>query len=198
MASWREEYIQALQERDKREEASYQRLDSGLIDAFTKLLDRTAALEAGKAVNESSAREVQPHDPSQAIVPKEGNPQMRADLAEALRSNGQLQSRVKIAEAELARIKAQNTSDSRLIQDLTTQRTLLSQKVRDRDEEIRGKAKLLDDVQDEMISLNLQLNMAEQRSQKLVAENKDLIDRWMAQKGQEADEMNKAFQDSLK
>ncbi|RDW88509.1 autophagy protein [Coleophoma cylindrospora] len=198
MASWREEYIQALQERDKREEASYQRLDSGLIDAFTKLLDRTAALEAGKAVNESSAREVQPRNPSQAVVPKEGNTQMRADLAEALRSNGQLQSRVKVAEAELARIKAQNISDSRLIQDLTTQRTLLSQKVRDRDEEIRGKAKLLDDVQDEMISLNLQLNMAEQRSQKLVAENKDLIDRWMAQKGQEADEMNKAFQDSLK
>lgn len=48
-----------------------------------------------------------------------------------------------------------------------------------------------------MISLNLQLNMAEQRARKLVAENKDLIDRWMAQKGQEADEMNKAFQDSL-
>lgn len=69
---------------------------------------------------------------------------MRADLAEALRSNGQLQSRIKTAEAELARTRAQNISDRKMIKDLTAQRTLISQKVRDRDEEIKGKAKLLD------------------------------------------------------
>jgi hypothetical protein len=43
-----------------------------------------------------------------------------------------------------------------------------------------------------MISLNLQLNMAEQRSKKLQKENKDLVDRWMARMGQEADAMNEA------
>jgi len=43
-----------------------------------------------------------------------------------------------------------------------------------------------------MISLNLQLNMAEQRSNKLQGDNKDLIDRWMARMGQEADAMNDA------
>lgn len=43
-----------------------------------------------------------------------------------------------------------------------------------------------------MVSLNLQLNMAEQRSKKLQGDNKDLIDRWMAQKGQEADALNDA------
>jgi hypothetical protein len=33
MASWRDEYIQALHERNKREKASYQQLDDQLIEA---------------------------------------------------------------------------------------------------------------------------------------------------------------------
>jgi hypothetical protein len=47
-------------------------------------------------------------------------------------------------------------------------------------------------VQDELASLNLQLNMAEDRSSKLQRENKELVDRWMARMGQEADAMNEA------
>jgi hypothetical protein len=43
-----------------------------------------------------------------------------------------------------------------------------------------------------MLSLNLQLNMAEQRSKKLEGDNKDLVDRWMARMGQEADALNNA------
>lgn len=44
-----------------------------------------------------------------------------------------------------------------------------------------------------MISLNLQVNIAEQTSKKLKDENKELIDRWMARMGHEADEMNKTL-----
>lgn len=51
----------------------------------------------------------------------------------------------------------------------------------------------LQNIQDEMISLNLQLNMSEQNAKKLKAENKELIDRWMARKGREADEMNETL-----
>jgi hypothetical protein len=69
----------------------------------------------------------------------------------------------------------------------------LAQKVRDRDEELRGKARFLEENQDEMISLNLQVNIAEQTATKLRKENQDLIDRWMARMGVEADEMNKAL-----
>jgi len=194
MASWREEYIEALKERDEREKAIYQRIDDQLIDAFTKLLDRTAALEAEKTANPSSS-DIAPKDPAQPSNPSDGIARMRSDLAEALRSKGQLQSRLKVAEAELERVKTKNKSDTKLIMDLSGERVVLSTKVRDRDEELRGKAKLLDDVQDEMISLNLQLHMAEQRSKKLQTENKELIDRWMARMGHEADEMNKTLND---
>lgn len=43
-----------------------------------------------------------------------------------------------------------------------------------------------------MATLNLQLNMADEKSNKLQRENKDLVDRWMARMGQEADAMNDA------
>lgn len=43
-----------------------------------------------------------------------------------------------------------------------------------------------------MATLNLQLNMADEKSNKLQRENKELVDRWMARMGQEADAMNDA------
>lgn len=51
---------------------------------------------------------------------------------------------------------------------------------------------VMQNVQDELASLNLQLNMAEDRSSKLQRENQELIDRWMARMGKEADAMNEA------
>jgi Autophagy protein 16 (ATG16) len=48
----------------------------------------------------------------------------------------------------------------------------------------------LDDVQDEIVTLNLQLNMAEDEVKKLRQENQELVDRWMKRKGEEADKMN--------
>jgi hypothetical protein len=39
--------------------------------------------------------------------------------------------------------------------------------------------------------------MSEQKVKQLKAENKELIDRWMASKGREAEEMNKKLQDQF-
>jgi hypothetical protein len=43
-----------------------------------------------------------------------------------------------------------------------------------------------------MATLNLQLNMSEEKSTRLQKENQDLVDRWMARMGQEAEAMNNA------
>jgi hypothetical protein len=48
------------------------------------------------------------------------------------------------------------------------------------------------DFQDEIAALNLQMNMAEQKAARLEHENRELVDRWMARMGQEADAMNDA------
>lgn len=47
-------------------------------------------------------------------------------------------------------------------------------------------------VQNELVSLNLQFNMAEDRAKRLEKENQELIDRWMDRMGKEADAMNNA------
>jgi len=110
----------------------------------TQLLDRTAALEAEKVSRESSTQDSKPRDPAAPAASTEGTAQIRSDLAETLRSNGQLQSRIKIAEAELVKLRAKGKSDGKLIDELSRERASFAQKVKDRDEELKGKAKLLD------------------------------------------------------
>lgn len=50
----------------------------------------------------------------------------------------------------------------------------------------------MQNVQDEMITLNLQLSVAEKERDKVKKENKELVDRWMKRMGQEAEAMNLA------
>ncbi|KAM3083646.1 autophagy protein 16, interacts with Atg12p-Atg5p [Clarireedia jacksonii] len=203
MTSWRDEYIKALQERDEREQASYQRFDPQFIEAYTQLLDRVSALTATAALQENktstSTPSVKISSPSSSqTAAQDPNPsqetlRLRAALSEALRSSSAFQSRAKTAESSLQALRTKSASQSKQMETLTRERNILERKIRDRDDELRAKTKGYHDVQDEMISLNLQLNMAEQNVKKLKAENKELIDRWMAQKGWEADEMNRKF-----
>lgn len=143
---------------------------------------------------------------SSSLSDHEGLSQIKVELAEALRAKGQLQGRLKSAEETRDELRARVKADERLIKHLQAEKAILSVKVRDRDEEVRGKTQLLvviritsswfpgadvmQEVQDENMSLNLQLNVAEQQSTKLKKENKELVDRWMARMGQEADAMN--------
>ena len=134
----------------------------------------------------------------------------RHDLSEAQRSKSVMQSRLDNKSVELQTLKLQAQHDIRRIKELNSEKATLSVRMKDQDEELKGKAKLLEviqprrtissidcakyrqDVHDENLSLTLQLNMAEERSQKLHAENKELIDRWMKRMGKEAEDMNKA------
>jgi hypothetical protein len=74
------------------------------------------------------------------VAATEGDFHLRSDLAEALRSSGQLQTRIKAAEKELLELRAKTKADTRRIADLTRERVTLLQKVKDRDDELRGKA----------------------------------------------------------
>ncbi|KAI9838138.1 MAG: hypothetical protein M1837_002633 [Sclerophora amabilis] len=217
MASWRAEYLEALKNRDRQERADFE-----LIQAYTRLADRTASIEASPRPTPAddgpnTPRHSQERPPSRTpptIRPgppdanhKKPNPahgstrtpdsaedltQIRRDLAEAQRSKTDLQTRLRTSVEELERLRARSKGDSQRIAELSVARTGLATRVRDRDEELKGKAKLLEEVQDEVISLNIELNMAEKRCKDLGAENKELVSRLMAWKGQEADAINNA------
>lgn len=49
----------------------------------------------------------------------------------------------------------------------------------------------MEQAQDEMVALGLQLNMAEQRSERLVKENAELVERWMKRMGEEVEKVNR-------
>jgi hypothetical protein len=61
-----------------------------------------------------------------------------------LRSKGQLQTRIKNAETELVELRVKTKADTKRIGDLTKERATLMQKVKDRDDELRGKARFLE------------------------------------------------------
>ncbi|KAJ4304256.1 autophagy protein 16, interacts with Atg12p-Atg5p [Collariella sp. IMI 366227] len=199
MPDWRQEYLAGIHDAEKQLP-----VDQELIAAYSQLLDRVSVLEAEKA-----ALQAQPHAPVPA--PKTAKPspappptespspndtplvaRLRLELAEVLRAKGQFQQRLQVAEEELVRLRTKTFSDSKSLRELTTERRSLAIKLRDRDEELRVKNKLVADVQDELAVLNMQLDMVEKRRAEKEAENKQLVERFMKRVGQEAEAMNLA------
>lgn len=116
--------------------------------SVTHLLEHTAALEAEKAAlpESTSPQSADPKKKTISPLPttNDSQLQLRSELAEALRSNGQLQTRVKAAEAELLKLRAKTKTDSRNIEELERERIALSRKIRDRGDEHKVKGKLLE------------------------------------------------------
>ncbi|KAL4796022.1 autophagy-related protein 16 [Aspergillus venezuelensis] len=198
MPHWTEEYTAALAARDRREKANI-----AIYNAYTQLADRTASSRANAPG--SDLRYAQRSTPATPITDSQKEPSSasrpspqdvlastRADLAEAQKSRTELQERLARATTDLERLRKRNTSDGKRMNAMENEITHLQLRLKDREEELRGKAKLLEDFQDEMATLNLQLNMAEERTDRLQKENKELVDRWMARMGKEADAMNDA------
>ncbi|KAI0128783.1 autophagy protein [Xylariales sp. AK1849] len=202
MPDWREEYLVNLQDAERNNP-----VNKDLVAACSQLADRIAALEAEKAILLKSASTTKPaaaEKPSDKTATATAGTdsadpntaQLKLDLAEALRSRGQLQAKFKTTDAELQKLRSKTRVDDKRIHDLTGERNSLSSKLRDRNEELQGKNRLLKDVQDENLTLNIQLDVTEQKVKKIQTENKELIDRWMKRMGQEADAMNLANEPS--
>ncbi|OPB46714.1 autophagy protein 16 [Trichoderma guizhouense] len=199
MPNWRDEYLSSLRESELNSPVNME-----LVQACSQMADRISSLEAEKLALEShiaglgNNRSKSPSlQPSEAAANDPGVAQLRLDLAEALRSRGVAETRLRTAEEELEKLRSKTKQDSKAIRDLTGERTALATKVNDREYELREKRKLVENVQDEMIALNLQLSMAEKERDRLKKENSELIDRWMKRMGQEADAMNLANEPTL-
>lgn len=120
----------------------------------SQLQDRIAALEAEKAVFEAAQRtrgtpNTTPKKPPSKDPAKEDSlsaeeAKLRLDLAEALRSKGQFEVRLRGAEEELAKLRNKTSGDARAIRNLTDDRNSLGRKLRDREHELREKQKLVE------------------------------------------------------
>ncbi|KAL2169767.1 hypothetical protein VTG60DRAFT_5663 [Thermothelomyces hinnuleus] len=200
MSDWRQEYLAGIRDAEKQHPVNQE-----LISAYSQLLDRVSVLEAEKAAREALAQPSAPPPKSGASKDPTSPPpdssstddtplvaRLRLELAEALRAKGQFQQRLQAAEEELARLRNKTASDSKALRDLTAERRTLALKLRDREEELRVKTKLVADVQDELAVLNMQLDMVERKRAEQEAENKQLVERFMKRVGQEVEAMNLA------
>ncbi|KAF2863115.1 autophagy protein 16 [Piedraia hortae CBS 480.64] len=87
-------------------------------------------------------------------------------------------------------LTSKHTSTQAQLESLKKQTVLLQRRLRDREEEAAEKSKLVQNAHDEMVAMNLQLSMAEQKADKLEKENKELVDRWVKRMEVEVEEMN--------
>ncbi|KAE9569766.1 Autophagy-related protein 16 [Colletotrichum fructicola] len=196
MPDWRTEYLASFREQEKNNPVNLE-----IVQLCSQLSDRIAALEAEKELLKSkvapkaSTTSSTGKEAPQQIDTISSDPtvtQLQLNLAEALRSNGTLQSRAKTAEDEAQTLRRKNRENTKQIKQLSAEKTALATKLQDREHELREKRKLVENVQDEMITLNLQVAMAEKERDKVKSENKELVDRWMKRMAQEADAMNLA------
>jgi chromosome segregation ATPase len=116
--------------------------------------------------------------------------QIRSELASTQRSRGELESKLDTINTDLNTLKASDTLQKQRIEQLEKVRANLERRGKDRVDELKGKGKFVEDIQDEMVALTLQLNMAEQEKEKLKRENEDLTKRWMQKMQEEANRMN--------
>lgn len=180
-------------------------VDTRAIKPGSHLNDKIAALEAEKAqwqaaaTNTTTSSTGPPAIPSTADDGTKNEPQLRlrADLATTLRQKSALEIRLRKATTELTSLRSQTKTQTKQVQTLTVERDSLRLKVRDQSEELRIKKHMLEQVQDDVLALEMQLNVAENQKTQIAAENKQLIERWMRRAREEADNMNAANERGL-
>jgi DNA repair exonuclease SbcCD ATPase subunit len=196
MADWKHTYLAALEARDAAEKAN-----QDIYDAYTKLAERTAQLsrpapplppqEPPRSPPPSLVGRFSTKSPSPALaIDSPSIAALRQEFTTAQAERAKLSSQLESVLAELDSLKATTRNDRKEITRLTRISAQVQVRLRDRDEELRGKAKLLENVQDENATLNLELKQADEKAKRLKKENQDLVDRWMKRKGEEAERMN--------
>ena len=129
-------------------------VNGGVSD--TKLADRTTALDRTMSSSLGQVSDAEPqlklnqnngaaklHSPVPRDLDLEAISKIRQDLSEAQRSKGEMQARLQILTVELQKLKMQSKVNAKCSDELTAERAMLVSRIRDRDEELRGKAKLL-------------------------------------------------------
>lgn len=116
--------------------------------------------------------------------------QLRSELAATQKTRSSLEAELSALNATLSALQASDTQQKQRIAQLEKHRAHLERRGKDRQEELKGKGRFVEEVQDEMVALNLQLNMAEQDRERLKKENEELTRRWLSKMEEEASRMN--------
>jgi chromosome segregation ATPase len=183
-------YLANLNLRDKREQAN-----ASLIHQYTQLANRTAsvetklhAIETGAGTTAGTETQGAPGDLVSHLRAELAS--TREELARTQQSETSAREQVTQLTSELETVRKDVGIHTVPIEKLTRQVALLTRRLKDRDAEAREQRKLIERVQDEMIGLNLEKNMAEQKKELAEKELEELEGRLMEWKRKEAEKMN--------
>ncbi|KAK0260835.1 autophagy protein 16, interacts with Atg12p-Atg5p [Friedmanniomyces endolithicus] len=191
MSDWIEQYSAALTERDAREQAH-----KVYIDAYTRLADRTAI--QGVVPPAITPQRPTANLPKSKSTSKDPDPtltdllsSLRTDLSTTQKARQTLATQVADLTLALNTLHSTSATSTSQLALLTRQKADTERKLRDRDEELRGKNRMVVLAQDEMVAQGLQLSLAEQKAEGLERENRELVARWMERMGKEAERVNR-------
>lgn len=168
MTAWVDDYLIALVERDKDEKAEqglynkcqWSKLykptfvnESTTLD--TRLADRVATRHPAATEYQNHVEDRQPHtaDKQKSADSRFQQPasrdnhtlqKMLQDLGEAQRSKSAMELRLQQLADQTKKLSIQAEIDAKRIADLTIEKAHIFSRMRDRDEELKGKAKLLE------------------------------------------------------
>ena len=184
---WRSDILVSIRSRDLHEKANIR-----MINEFTKLADRTISVASDHNTLPATPSDQNTEATDTSSKDAKDMNQLRLDLSEAQQRRNLLESKVKALMLELASVKETAEQSGKEAARLSVDRGILEKKVRDRDDEVKGHKKIIENLQDEILTLNIQLDLADQAKSRVIKENQDLIARWMAHKAEEAEKMNNA------
>lgn len=116
--------------------------DTNYVRTDTQLADKAAALARGPIPAKDDR--VGLCGAGSAVATVTTTAMVRQDLVEAQRSRGEVETRLRAVTIELDKLQLKSKAESLRISELTAERIALSKKLRDRDEELQGKSKLLE------------------------------------------------------
>ncbi|KAK1057641.1 autophagy protein 16, interacts with Atg12p-Atg5p [Friedmanniomyces endolithicus] len=191
MSDWIEQYSAALTERDAREQAH-----KVYIDAYTRLANRTATLAANPPATTpqpptANLPKSKPTSKDPDLSPNDLLSSLRTDLSTTQKARQTLATQVADLTLALNTLHSTSATSTTQLALLTRQKADTERKLRDRDEELRGKDRMVVLAQDEMVAQGLQLSLAEQKAEGLERENRELVARWMERMGKEAERVNR-------
>lgn len=190
-------------------------VDTKLADAYAQLYTRHAALELVERATDTpkrppaqrsstSSSRIPPSilggrspRPTTPIADTSSTTRLRSDLAAAHVRTEEATVQLTALRASYDRLVASNKSAiaetatlRKQVAGLVAEKATIERRLRDRESELREGRKLVENVQDEMVGLEMQLNVKEERVGALEKENKELVDRWMRRVGEDAKNLN--------
>ena len=215
---WQDEFSAALKARDRREkaldeimaactslllQAAEAYLTSATDGALAERLRHATTTAAATSASQISSGSPKPELSASGVgqsTPTARSPapsdvaRLRNDLGLAQQQQAALTQQVKSFSSKNNSLSTEISAANVKIEVLDKEKTRLERRCRDLMEEARQKDRRFQRVQDEMLALNMELNMVIQREEEVKKDNKELLDRWMALKGMEADAMNRESQ----